>query len=70
MVCPAVSRRGSEERECAAASKEGEKREQEWLERPFMLPGSPPRAKWHQSFLLGDIYKFENSNGQNNCRTK
>ena len=35
------------------------KREREWLARPFMLPGEVIRAKWHQSFSLDEIYKFE-----------
>ena len=35
------------------------KRVREWLARPFMLPGSLPRAEWHQSFSLDEIHKFE-----------
>ena len=35
------------------------KRGQEWLAWLFMLPGSPCRAEWHQSFSLDEIYKFE-----------
>ena len=38
---------------------EDAKREQEWLVRPFMLPGDVTWAEWHQSFSLGEIHKFE-----------
>ena len=60
MVCPAASKRGTKRENVLShvdwsvllLAREEAKRAREWLARPFMLPGSPPQAEWHQSFSL------------------
>ena len=68
MVCPAASQGGSEERKyalsywlaCPAAGQwRSEKRVRNSLRCLLFCPVEVTRAKWHQSFSLGEIYKFE-----------
>ena len=54
-----LSRRVSEESRSVLLDKYVRKRGRASDTQPFMLSEGPPRAEWHQSLSLDEIYKFE-----------